>query len=857
MKKIIASKDRFTTVLRQYSAENNGVCSGVKTMTLSTALSLQKTPQETAAFLLKKTLSSHKQDFPIYADMFRYPPFLNEIHAFIDACMTYDIHVEDLPVRNENEKELARIVQEGLKLDFLQKHIRQQAENAASELAHDPDTILVPAFLSDPFMYELQNRLQESLPYIPQKEVHPDIQLKYTGSARQEMEAVAQDICLKGKPCNVILTSMSSQLPLLRSVFARYHIPIHVENAAVPVHLPRIFSSLLRFTLRNDSESLQECCTCNAFGIELSEPVREYMFSHLNSLKTDFSIRDYLSHNDLFNRSSDLFGDMEDFSRSYLSGIEPKLNLLQNAHTPVEKITACYDLISDHPYLNDQNEFSAALNIRTMIQNVIADIHQESDLYFLADQIETITVSERIEEADFCTVTDITHPVSQKPVSYVISVDGSGYPGVPVKTGLFDERYLEGVKSYPSQVYRTKIFKQQLEWIEHSCSDILIYSWHTNDYQGREVQLALEIEQKYNSLKSQWNLAVIAPPMRPVHKLDPDTAFALFTKDNRISGSISTIERYFHCPYSYFIQSGLKVREPEKCTPEAASIGTIQHYILETAVSRFGKQYAQIEESQIRTWIKEAFEAMEVMHPEEKETIDMIRERMEDGIVPVFRFLNGVENSSSYIPVHTEMRFKEEIIEGIEINGVIDRLDAYEEEFFRIIDYKSSAHALSENKIKAGVQLQLLTYAMIAQKLSDAQPAGAYYCSFKQESYDVPAIVKENKELVDNDFSEEAECERMLKEKKLVGWTFTDRTTELDESGTHIQSLNRQKNYELISECITEIYQWFRSRLLQGDIVLNPDEEACTFCPYKPVCRYHGEYRKIVPAIMQDVKFDV
>ncbi|MGM9941384.1 MAG: PD-(D/E)XK nuclease family protein [Bulleidia sp.] len=857
MKKIIASKDRFTDILRQSAAGHNGVCSGIRTMTLSTALNLQKTPQETAVFLLKKTLSCHPQDFPIYADMFRYPPFLNEIYAFIDACLTYDIQVSDLPVRNENEKELARIVQEGLTLDFLQKNIRQQVQSAAADLISDPDTVIYPAFTADPFMYELTQTLVEKLPSVQLEEVHPEISLKYTGSARQEMESVAQDICRRGQPCNVILTSMSSQLPLLKSVFARYRIPLHVENSPVPVHLPKIFASLLRYGVKKDRESLQTCCEGNAFGVELTGPVRDYLFSHLDILKTDFSIRAYLKDNDMFNRSADLYGNMEDSSRACLSRIEPKLSHLDSAHTPVETVSACYDLISDHPYLSDPNEFDAALNIRTMIQNVIADIQDESDLLFLADQVETITVSERIEEADFCTVTDITHPVSQKPVSYVISVDGSGYPGVPVKTGLFDERYLEAVKTYPSQVYRTQIFKQQLEWIERSCTDTLIYSWHTNDYQGREVQLALEIEQKYNSLKSQWDLAVIAPPLRPVHRLDSDTAQALFTMDNTIRGSISTIERYFHCPYSYFIQSGLKVREPETCAPEAASIGTIQHYILETAVSQFGKQYAQIEESQIREWIKQAFEAMEIMHPEAVETIAMIRERMEDGIVLVFRFLKDVERSTSFTPAHTEMRFQQEIIEGIEINGVIDRLDEYQKEFFRIIDYKSSAHALSETRIKAGVQLQLLTYTMIAQKINGTQPAGAYYCSLKQESYDVPAVIKENKELVDNDFSDEAEQARMLSGRKLVGWTFTDRTTELDESGTHIQSLNKQKDYDLICECMTEIYQWFRSRLLQGDIVLNPDEEACAFCPYKPVCRYHGEYRKIVPALMKDMKFDV
>ena len=155
------------------------------------------------------------------------------------------------------------------------------------------------------------------------------------------------------------------------------------------------------------------------------------------------------------------------------------------------------------------------------------------------------------------------------------------------------------------------------------------------------------------------------------------------------------------------------------------------------------------------------------------------------GIQLTLKFLQSFENSTSFIPEESELHFCEEIIEGVTLHGIIDRLDLYGKEFLRVIDFKSTGYSLSDTKIKACVQLQLLTYALIAEKITGSSTAGAYYCSFRSDTYDVPAMYKEKNEVYDTDFSLEAEEVRMMEERTLKGWTFTDRITELDEEGTH------------------------------------------------------------------------
>ena len=258
----------------------------------------------------------------------------------------------------------------------------------------------------------------------------------------------------------------------------------------------------------------------------------------------------------------------------------------------------------------------------------------------------------------------------------------------------------------------------------------------------------------------------------------------------------------------------------------------------------------------MRSYIRDSFVTMQKMHPQKKEQIQLSKERMVHGIMLVLKFLNAFENSTSFEPAETELSFCEEIIEGVRLRGIIDRMDFYGSEMFRIIDYKSSVHTLSETKIKAGVQLQLLSYAMIAEKLTGRMPAGAYYCSLKQENVPVPAAKKNRKEIEETDFSPETDEKRMMDARKLIGWTFTDRTTELDESESHVATIRKQRDYELIRTCMQEIYTYFREHLLNGEIDLSPDEDACAFCDYRSICRYHGEYRKISPVAGKDVKFD-
>ena len=858
MKKIIASKDQFTALLADHALSNHGISTGIRTETLSGALKLKSTPVETALFQLKQTFHEKKEEFPIYRDMFIYPSFIMEIIAFTRKVIAYDIPSDTLPRRNENEKELARIVQTALScMEWEETENRTSIQNQFAQITSDQNYCLYPHFINEPYLYEVYDSLKKTIPVITTPEVHPQVILRHGLNARQEMEAIAQDICRKGKTCNVILTSMDTQYPLLQSVFARYGIPYCTSEIIIPVHIPSVFTALLRYGVSRSVQDLQQACRVNAFGVPLDLPVQQYLFSHFTQLQTGKSIVAKMQEDAVLSHSCGLYEAMENKCTAFLEKIQPALDSIHQAEDMNEMIHACYTIMAEHPYLRDHNELKAAMQIREILSGVNEQIHTKEDISFLADYLETITVKGTYQDSPFCHVTDLTHIVPAADISYVVSVDGSSYPGVPNESGLFDEKYMEAVSGYPSQLTRNQMYISQLSWIESSATQELICSWHTNDYQGREVQLALEIEQKFGKTAEAWHLDRLSPaPLHP-HTITSETAAKLFMHQGAVTGSITSVENYFRCPYQCFIQYGLHVQKPDYGSLSTNAIGNIQHSIMERSVKDFHKAYASIDEAQIRAYIDHTFALMKEASPDQVHLLDMTQERMVTGIRLTMKFLQSFENSTSFTPDQTELRFCEEIIDGVILTGVIDRLDLYGKEFLRIIDYKSTGYSLSETKVKACVQLQLLTYAMIAQKLYGITPAGVYYCSFRSETYDVPAMTKGRKEIIETDFSDEAEEERMMNQRTLKGWTFTDRTVEMDETGTHIATLKKQKDFELIRACMQEIYSIFLSRIKQGDISLSPDESACGFCSFRPICRYHGEYRKQNPLVFQDVKFSV
>ena len=274
-------------------------------------------------------------------------------------------------------------------------------------------------------------------------------------------------------------------------------------------------------------------------------------------------------------------------------------------------------------------------------------------------------------------------------------------------------------------------------------------------------------------------------------------------------------------------------------------MGTMAHYALETLVDELGKQYTKAAMERIEEIVNQEVEAIAAVFPNNADLMEVIKHRFLVSFAQTLKRLDDFETHSSMGPYLQEYEFHEEfpITEDISfaLKGFIDRIDA-SGNFHCILDYKSSAKSLSEDKVFAALQLQLLTYSIVAKKQLHKDILGAYYISLKNQN--IPYIAGKMKrrpvgfvETEKDDYEE-----NILKAHRISGWTMRKDIDMLDDNGSHIIGVSMNKDgivkarkyyrYETIYEWFISLYRTIGNRMLSGDIACSPDADACTYCAY-------------------------
>ncbi len=860
MKTILCSSDQKDQIYHELAKKNHGIVTDIRLVSLSDLMKTEEEGNRAAAlFSAARLLQEHASEFPLFRNMFAYPAFSEEIVSFARQLALYQVPLSDLPERNPSEAELARILALIMRMPLKEKELGKNREAYLEQISEIENLALYPSFETDYFSYAFRRDLkQRGICQIEEEQPAPSLSLRYALNARQELESIAQDICRKNVPCTVILASYRTQLPVLRQVFMRYGIPWSAVREESKLHIPQIFAAAARFAWKKDVPSLLEAFRIDAFSSFCPDALYPFLRQTLTDTEAPKGIAELLESSPLA-KDAPYYEKMQQQAEEYFRRIEEDLQQMKQAESPQEMLKAAYAVMRKSPFLNRSPEFQAARSIAELLQEVLPEVNSEADLSFVIELMESIQGSVSGKPQDFCMVTDQTHPVRVAENTYVAGCSGQNWPGFPVCKGLFDESYVSCLKQYPTMEQRHEAYRSQLEWVMHSARENLFFSCATNDYQGRGIELAFEIESMFPKHSAvRWDLDVLKPVRQGKHELKPETAGALFEKDGKIHGSISSIERWFACPYSYFIESGLKVRPLRLMDRDAAGTGTIQHAILEHAVKEYGKNYAGIREEEIARILHPYYAALKTAYPHSEEELGLSEARMLENLQQSLCFLKDMEANTSYAPAEEEHAFKDEIIPGIELRGIIDRIDACGN-LMRIVDYKSSDKSLSEKKVKAGMQLQLLTYLIIAEKHRNQIPAGAYYFSLKPCTYPLSAAKLSRGKITETMMDEETMKAQFLNMRRMAGWTFDDRhLIELDASETHIISGTKTfYDFRLSKECMEQVYDYFRKHLLEGDIELSPAENACMFCRYRCICRFQGDFRVPVPLVMQDTELKI
>ncbi len=364
--------------------------------------------------------------------------------------------------------------------------------------------------------------------------------------------------------------------------------------------------------------------------------------------------------------------------------------------------------------------------------------------------------------------------------------------------------------------------------------------------------------------------------------------------NHKMVSSVSKLERYAKCPFAYFLDYNLKIREREFFEVEYADIGTVFHFILDRFVVYIEKNkidYKDITEELISKIVDEIIDGLEddefIFIFKHSHRYSYYLDRMKEIAKSSINALVYHKNSGKFDIAASEFTFGENNVSKIVINiddkneviltGKVDRIDIYEDgnqKYVKILDFKTGSKSFKEKEVRLGVQLQLLTYLDIILKKGTEIfgnmdttyiAGGVYYFEIKS------ATLSEDKyknEIIKNNLSSEDIKKLLLKEFMLDGVTNHDLdliknidsklgTTENDtvisksdiikaditskgELSKKSSTITSEKFDELRTVVNENIYR-LSCEIFSGriDIDYNKSSElsACEYCDFSSICK--------------------
>lgn len=319
--------------------------------------------------------------------------------------------------------------------------------------------------------------------------------------------------------------------------------------------------------------------------------------------------------------------------------------------------------------------------------------------------------------------------------------------------------------------------------------------------------------------------------------------------------SVSKIQRYMACHYSYFMDYILKVNKPKEEVVDSLDIGNISHEILEALckeISANGIAFKDVNDAEIADKI----DLMLSRHLEEisgatddfSQRDRYIIKRLKNSIFLCFKAVKKHISESMFEPLGYEIEFSDDSPLGcikvqtedgkiINITGKIDRADAYKTKdgtFIRVIDYKTGNKTFKLDDVFYGLDVQLIVYL---NALVNSNPSynygGALYFMI-----DDP-VIKAQKHISDNTVEELLESSLKLK-----GMIVKDDAvlSGYDSKTAAIRNKFELEKFELTDKYLQKLLSRICTDMTTGDISIMPYKKGgfspCVYCKYASVCRF-------------------
>ena len=421
--------------------------------------------------------------------------------------------------------------------------------------------------------------------------------------------------------------------------------------------------------------------------------------------------------------------------------------------------------------------------------------------------------------------------------------------------------------------------KSEISTVESTFEELLVNLREFRD--GKEIpEIWFNIYNIYNE-NEEWHDKLASA----VRGLNYSNVPVKITKENidKIYGntlrtSVSRLEQYSGCPFSYYLKYGLKLNDKETFKVESVDTGSFMHDIIDNFFGIIEERniiLKRLTEEELEQIVSEIVEDKLKLNRNYIFTTTakykVLAQRLKKVVTMSIKYIVQTIKQSEFEVFGHEVEFGGKgqykpititTAEGkkVEIIGKIDRVDILRNPdgtYVRIIDYKSSIKNIDLNQVMSGLQLQLLTYLNETCKVEDFIPAGVLYFNLSN-----PTIG------TDKNMSDEEIEEKIKQEFKMKGLILADvnivkkmdtnienepkgvskiipatikKDGELSSKGT---SAVTREQFEYLQRYMEKIITQISEGILGGNIEVKPyyntgnKKTPCEYCKYKSICRF-------------------
>lgn len=342
--------------------------------------------------------------------------------------------------------------------------------------------------------------------------------------------------------------------------------------------------------------------------------------------------------------------------------------------------------------------------------------------------------------------------------------------------------------------------------------------------------------------------------------------------------TISRLERYRSCPFSFYLEYGLKLKEKKSLKLDPIDTGSFMHEVIDTFfenVSNKKISIKEIENADIEKIVKQIVEeklnlTSNYIFKSIPKFIILTNRLCRLVTLSIIYIVQGLKNTDFEV-VGNEIEFKNgkeyrpiEIVtkdgKKVEITGKIDRIDLAKDEtgkYIRIIDYKSSAKDINLNEVLAGLQLQLITYLDAVCQDKDLIPAGILYFGLVEPKIDKGKRAKDiTEEEIEQKLREhfrmnglvlaEMNIINMMDNKLKDGEKSDVIPVKIKKDGTmdKTSKVVSRKEFEILQKYVKNTLAQISKEILDGNIDIKPyynvktKRKSCEYCKYNSICNF-------------------